>query len=121
MNRNPLWFLLNLYGWLIFIMSVITAFIIGEWWIVFLGVIGYQTVLLVEMTWGGNLGRTGRVRLARAEQENRELRAEQARLLGAIRERDEKLAPQGEPPFSPTPAQEPGLPDPGGSAEPEEK
>ncbi len=32
------------------------------------------------------------MRLARAEQENRELKAEQARLLGAIRERDEKLA-----------------------------
>jgi hypothetical protein len=31
------------------------------------------------------------MRLARAEQENRELKAEQARLLGAIQERDEKL------------------------------
>ena len=121
MKRNPLWFLLNPYGWLIFIMSIITAFIIGEWWIVFLGVIGYQTVLLVEMTWGGNLGRTGRVRLARAEQENRELRAEQARLLGAIRERDEKLAARGEPPLPPTPAPGSDLPDPAGSAESEEK
>ena len=121
MKRNPLWFLLNPYGWLIFIMSIITAFIIGEWWIVFLGVIGYQTVLLVEMTWGGNLGRTGRVRLARAEQENRELHAEQARLLGAIRERDEKLIAGGEPPLPPTPVPDPNLPDPAGSAESEEK
>jgi hypothetical protein len=31
------------------------------------------------------------MKLARAEQENRELKAEQARLLGAIQERDEKL------------------------------
>jgi hypothetical protein len=98
MNRNPLWFLLNPYGWLIFVMSLITAFIVSEWWIVLLGVIGYQTVLFVEMTWGGNLGSTGRVRLARAEQENRELRAEQARLLGAIRERDVKLVARGEVP-----------------------
>ncbi|GAB4578762.1 MAG: hypothetical protein Fur0022_14990 [Anaerolineales bacterium] len=95
MKKSPLWFLLNPYGWLIVMMSIITAFILGEWWILLLGVIGYQTVLFVELTWGGNLGRSGRVRLARAEQENRELRAEQARLLGAIRERDEKLAAQG--------------------------
>ena len=32
------------------------------------------------------------MRLARAEQENRELKAEQVRLLGTIRERDEKTA-----------------------------
>jgi hypothetical protein len=31
------------------------------------------------------------MRLARAEQENRELKAEQARLLGAIKERDEAI------------------------------
>ena len=101
MKRNPFWFLLNPYGWLIIVMSIITAVIISAWWIVLLGVMGYQVVLLVEMTWGGNLGRTGRVRLARAEQENRELRAEQARLLGAIRERDEKLAQAGMPAVSP--------------------
>jgi hypothetical protein len=113
MNRNPLWFLLNIYGWLIVIMSIITAFIVGEWWIVLLGVIGYQVVLLVEMTWGGNLGRTGRVRLARAEQENRELRAEQARLLGAIKERDEKMS--GLPMPTPEPEE---IPDPVGEPEP---
>ena len=41
---------------------------------------------------GRSLGRTGAIRLAMAEQENRELRAEQARLLGAIRERDAQLS-----------------------------
>ena len=120
MKRNPLWFLLNPYGWLIFVMSLITAFFVNAWWVVLLGVIGYQAVLFVEMNWGGNLGRTGRVRLARAEQENRELRAEQARLLGAIRERDEKLTAPGNAPFPPTPAPSSDLPDPAGSTAPEE-
>jgi len=91
MKQKPLWFLFNIYGWLIVIMSVITAVIIKMWWIVLLGVIGYQFVLLIEMTLGRELGRSGAIRLARAEQENRELRAEQARLLGAIQERDEKI------------------------------
>ena len=90
MKQRPLWFLLNLYGWLIFLMSIITAVIIQVWWVVLVGVIGYQTVLLIELTLGRSLGRTGAARLARAEQENRELLAEQARLLGAIREREEK-------------------------------
>ncbi|MFQ5615669.1 MAG: hypothetical protein ACE5GO_04315 [Anaerolineales bacterium] len=95
MKQKPFWFLFNPYGWLIFILSLVTAFILdirGFWWMIFLGIIGYQVVLLVELTLGRSLGRTGSVRLARAEQENRELRAEQARLLGAIKERDEKLA-----------------------------
>ncbi len=92
MKKTPLWPLFNLYGWLIFAMSVITAFIIRAWWIALFGVIGYQMVLLVEMMWGGNLGRTGRVRLAKAEQENRELRDERARLVGTIREQEGKLA-----------------------------
>ena len=88
---RPLWFLLDLYGWLVLIMSIVTAFIIQQWWIVLLGVIGYLIALLVDLAGGRALGRTGSMRLARAEQENRELKAEQARLLGAIRERDEKL------------------------------
>jgi hypothetical protein len=92
MKQRPFWFLLNLYGWVVFGMSVITAILIRQWWVVLVGVIGYLLVLLVEILGGRSLGRTGAVRLARAEQENRELRAEQARLLGAIRERDEKLA-----------------------------
>jgi len=88
---RPFWYLLDPYGWLVFIMSLVTAFIIREWWIVLLGVIGYLIALLVDLAGGRALGRTGSMRLARAEQENRELKAEQARLLGAIRERDEKL------------------------------
>jgi hypothetical protein len=91
MNKSPLWFLLNPYGWLIFGMSVITAIVVRAWWITLFGVIGYQTVLLVEMVWGGNLGRTGRIRLAKAEQENRELRDERARLVGTIREQEGKI------------------------------
>lgn len=89
---RPFWFLLDLYGWLVFIMSIVTAIIIHQWWIVLLGVIGYLVSLLTGLAGGRALGRTGSMRLARAEQENRELRAEQARLLGAIRERDQKIA-----------------------------
>lgn len=89
---RPFWFLLDLYGWLVFIMSIVTAIIIHQWWIVLLGVIGYLVSLLTGLAGGRALGRTGSMRLARAEQENRELKAEQARLLGAIRERDQKIA-----------------------------
>jgi hypothetical protein len=89
---RPLWFLLDIYGWIVLIMSIITALIINQWWVILLGVIGYLLALLVDLIGGRALGRTGAMRLARAEQENRELKAEQARLLGAIRERDEKLA-----------------------------
>jgi hypothetical protein len=91
-TTRPLWFLLNPYGWVVLAMSIITAIIVGQAWIILLGGIGYLLALLVDLVGGRSLGRTGAVRLARAEQENRELRAEQARLLGAIRERDEKLA-----------------------------
>ena len=88
---RPFWYLLDVYGWLVLVMSLVTAFIIHQWWIVLLGVIGYLVSLLTGLAGGRALGRTGAMRLARAEQENRELKAEQARLLGAIRERDEKL------------------------------
>ena len=87
---RPFWFLLDTYGWIVLIMSIVTAFIINEWWVILLGIIGYLLALLVGLLGGRALGRTGAMRLARAEQENRELKAEQARLLGAIRERDEK-------------------------------
>lgn len=92
MKQSPLWLLLNPYGWIIIVMSIITAFLIGEWWIVLFGIIGYQVVLVVELMWGGALGRTGRIRLARAEQENRELRDEKARLVGTIDELQQKQA-----------------------------
>jgi uncharacterized protein (DUF58 family) len=91
-QSRPFWFLLDLYGWVVLGMSIVTAFIINQWWIVLLGIIGYLLALLLDLLGGRSLGRTGAMRLAQTEQENRELRAEQARLLGAIRERDEKLA-----------------------------
>jgi hypothetical protein len=91
-SSSPFWFLRDLYGWVVFGMSLVTAYLVGEWWIVLLGVIGYLLALLLDLTGGRSLGRTGAMRLSQAEQENREMKAEQARLLGAIRERDEKLA-----------------------------
>ncbi len=91
MKQRPFWFLLNIYGWIVLAMSIVTAILINQAWVVLLGVIGYQLALLVDLVMGRSLGRTGMVRLARAEQENRELRAEQARLLGAIREQEEKM------------------------------
>jgi uncharacterized protein (DUF58 family) len=92
MKQRPFWFLLNIYGWVILLMSIITAVLIRQWWVVLLGAIGYQLALLVDIVGGRSLGRSGAIRLASAEQENRELHAEQARLLGAIRERDDQLA-----------------------------
>jgi hypothetical protein len=88
---RPFWFLMDFYAWVALILGVITALLIGQWWVVLLGVIGYLLALLVDLSGGRALGRTGAMRLAQAEQENRELKAEQARLLGAIQERDEKL------------------------------
>ncbi len=91
-QHRPFWYLLDVYGWVVLVMSIVTAYIIDQWWVVLLGVIGYFLALLVDLIGGRALGRTGAMRLARAEQENRELKAEQARLLGAIHERDGKLA-----------------------------
>ena len=92
MGQRPFWFFLDLYSWVVLAMSIVTAIIVGIWWIVLLGIIGYLLALLVDLVSGRSLGRTGAVRLAQAEQENRELRAEQARLIGAIREREAQLA-----------------------------
>jgi hypothetical protein len=86
MKQRPFWYLLNLYGWVVLGMSIITAILIRQPWAVLLGVVGYLLALLVDLLGGRSLGRTGAMRLAQAEQENRELRAEQARLIGAIRE-----------------------------------
>jgi hypothetical protein len=85
------WFLLDIYAWVVLGMSIVTALIISQPWVILIGVIGYLITLLVDLSGGRALGRTGAIRLAQAEQENRELHAEQARLLGAISERDEKL------------------------------
>lgn len=108
------WFILNVYGWAVLGMSIVSAAIVGQAWVVLLGVIGYLLALLVDLVGGGSLGRTGMVRLARVEQENREMRAEQARLLGAIRERDAKLAGQSPPASAPaTPPSSAGVSAPG--------
>ena len=100
-QRRPFWFLLDIYGWVVLGMSIVTAFLVNQWWVILLGIIGYLVALLVDLIGGRALGRTGAMRLARAEQENRELKAEQARLLGGIRERDEKLGKSGQPIASP--------------------
>ena len=92
MQSQRFWYLRDPYAWIVFVLSVVTAAVIGEAWVILLGVIGYQFALLVELTRGRSLGRTGAIRLARAEQEVRELQAEQGRLLGGIQERDAKLA-----------------------------
>jgi len=86
MKQRPFWYLFNLYGWVVLGMSIVTAILIRQPWAVLLGVVGYLLALLVDLLGGRSLGRTGAMRLAQAEQENRELRAEQARLIGAIRE-----------------------------------
>jgi hypothetical protein len=91
-KSRPFWFLLDVYAWVVLALGVITALIIHQFWVISLGIIGYLLALLVDLTGGRALGRTGAIRLAQAEQENRELHAEQARLLGGIRERDEKLS-----------------------------
>jgi hypothetical protein len=92
MESQRFWYFRNPYAWIILVLSIITAVLVSQAWVVLLGVCGYLFTLLIELTRGRSLGRTGVVRLARAEQENRELKAEQTRLLGAIQERDEKLS-----------------------------
>jgi hypothetical protein len=92
MQSQRFWYLRDPYAWMVFFLSVVTAAVIGQAWVILLGVIGFQFALLVELTRGRSLGRTGAIRLARAEQEVRELQVEQARLLGGIQEGEEKLA-----------------------------
>jgi len=93
MPRKPFWYLSNIYGWLVLVMSIVTAILIRQYWVILLGVIGYLLALLLDLIGGGSLGRTGAVRLARAEQDNRELLAEQARLLGALHEKEQGKEP----------------------------
>jgi hypothetical protein len=73
-------------------MGALATVITRNGWLITLGIIGYLLAILFDIIGGGSLGRTGYVRLARAEQENRTLRAEQARLLGGLKELQEKLA-----------------------------
>lgn len=91
-NPNRLWFLLNWQAWAVLFMSAVATVIARQPWLISLGVIGYLLVILFDIAGGGSLGRSGAVRLARAEQENRELRAEQARLVGAVNELQQRCA-----------------------------
>lgn len=107
-NSSRLWFLLNWQAWAVLIMSAVATIIARQPWVITLGVIGYLIVIILDIAGGGSLGRSGAVRLARAEQENRELRAEQARLVGAVNELQQKLAaaeklPAAEKPSAPAP------------------
>jgi hypothetical protein len=91
-NPNRLWFLLNWQAWAVLLMGAVATIIVSfitrtnQGWIITIGVIGYMLVLLLDIIGGGSLGRSAVVRLANAEQENRELRAEQARLVGGVTE-----------------------------------
>jgi hypothetical protein len=91
-THNRYWFLLNWQAWAVLIMGALATVITRNGWLITLGIIGYLLAILFDIIGGGSLGRTGYVRLARAEQENRTLRAEQARLLGGLKEVQEKLA-----------------------------
>jgi hypothetical protein len=91
-THNRYWFLLNWQAWAVLIMGALATVITRNGWLITLGIIGYLLAILFDIIGGGSLGRTGYVRLARAEQENRSLRAEQARLLGGLKEIQEKLA-----------------------------
>ena len=90
-THNRYWFLLNWQAWAVLIMGAAATIITRNGWLITLGIIGYLLAILFDIIGGGSLGRTGYVRLARAEQENRSLRAEQARLLGGLKELQEKL------------------------------
>ena len=91
-NPNPFWFLLSWQAWAVLIMGAAATVVVSvitrsnQGWLITLGVIGYLLVLIFDIIGGGSLGRSAHMRLARAEQENRELRAEQARLVGGVEE-----------------------------------
>lgn len=111
-NPNRLWFLLNWQAWAVLIMAAIASIIVREPWLITIGIILYLVILLVDIAGGGSLGRSGAVRLARAEQENRELRAEQARLVGAVNELQTQVSATGAASAAPTapPISEPAAP-----------
>jgi hypothetical protein len=85
-NPNRLWFLRNWQAWAVLAMGVLAAVVARQAWIVTLGVIGYLLVILIDALSGGSLDPNSTIRLASAEQENRALRAEQARLIGGLKE-----------------------------------
>jgi hypothetical protein len=79
------WFLRNWQGWTLLALGVAAAFVTHAWWVALLGVIGHLLVLVVDLA-GSGLDRNAYVRLAQAEQENRAMSAERARLLGGLKE-----------------------------------
>ncbi|MGQ0604971.1 MAG: hypothetical protein ACT4QE_25100 [Anaerolineales bacterium] len=111
-NPNRLWFLLNWQAWAVLIMAAVASIIVREPWLITIGIFLYLVILLMDVACGGSLGRSGAVRLARAEQENRELRAEQARLVGAVNELQAKVSATGAalPASAATPVSEPSVP-----------
>jgi septal ring factor EnvC (AmiA/AmiB activator) len=92
MESQRFWFVRDPYAWIVLVLGVVTAVVIDQAWVVLLGVSGYLFALLVEVTRGRSLGHSGAIRLARAEQEVRELQAERARLLGALQDMEENTS-----------------------------
>ena len=94
-KSKQFWFLLNWQAWAVLGMGCAAALVTQQGWVALLGVIGYLLVLLFDILGGGSLDRSSYVRLAHSEQENRTLRAEQARLASGLQEvqaRNEALA-----------------------------
>jgi hypothetical protein len=81
-SSKALWFLRNWQAWLVLGMGVVTAVVTRVPWIIALGVIGFLLVLLFE----AGLDPRSLMRAAHAEQENRSMYAERARLLGGLKE-----------------------------------
>lgn len=76
------WFLRNWEAWLIFGMGVAAALVTQVAWIISLGVIGFLLVLLLE----AGLDPRSLMRAVHAEQENRTMSAERARLTGGLKD-----------------------------------
>lgn len=89
---NRFGFLTAWQAWAVLGMGVLTAIFTQQSWVLFLGIIGFLLTLLFELVSGGSLEHSSAVRLARTEQENRSLRAEQARLMGGVKELQTKCA-----------------------------
>jgi len=81
-HSKRFWFLRNWQAWLVLGMGVATAIVTGVTWIVTLGIIGFLLVLLFE----AGLDPRSLVRAVHAEQENRAMFAEHARLIGGLKE-----------------------------------
>lgn len=107
LNPNRLWYLLNWQAWAVLVMGAVATVVARQPWVITLGIIGYLMVILLDLAGGGKLDKSGKARLARVEQANRELEAQAARLRGAVDEltRQQKAAQAAQPaPPSPPPA-----------------